>query len=76
MVQTHKQVQASGCIIHANKAGSNTLNGVKVVKRSDELDWLTQETFRVISEPYEDVIQRAPPKIGTWSQWEMICERQ
>ncbi|CAN5478432.1 hypothetical protein BH10CHL1_BH10CHL1_07640 [soil metagenome] len=41
----------------------------------NELEMLTQSTFRMLGEPYEDVVQRSSPKTGVWAQWEMIGER-
>jgi SAM-dependent methyltransferase len=78
------QIYHAHAIVERNQQGGFTIQYQEGPKRGlyvhfyarDELYWLTQETFRVISEPYEDVIQRAPPKTGAWSQWEMICERQ
>jgi SAM-dependent methyltransferase len=41
-----------------------------------ELDALTAPAFRAVREPREDVTRRAPPKTGSWSQWEAIYERR
>ena len=40
-----------------------------------ELDDLTAPAFRPVHAPREDVVRRAPPKHGCWSQWEAVYER-
>jgi len=41
-----------------------------------ELDGLTARAFRPLREPAEDVTRRAPPKTGSWAQWEGVYERR
>jgi SAM-dependent methyltransferase len=41
-----------------------------------ELERLAARAFVPVGEPREDVIQRAPPETGSWSQWEMIWSRR
>jgi SAM-dependent methyltransferase len=41
-----------------------------------ELIARTDATFRLMMELSEDVIQRTPPKTGTWAQWEGIWQKK
>jgi SAM-dependent methyltransferase len=41
-----------------------------------ELAALTDHRFRRVAEPREDVIRRAPPKQGSWAQWEAVYEKR
>jgi Methyltransferase domain len=41
-----------------------------------ELAALTEDGFRGVTEPREDVIRRAEPRHGSWAQWETIYERR
>ena len=36
---------------------------------------LLRRGFRIVSGPSEDSVLRAPPKTGTWSQWEIVSEK-
>lgn len=42
----------------------------------NELLALTTEHFDLVWGPREDVVRRAPPQRGTWSQWEAIWRRR
>ena len=41
-----------------------------------ELAALAEDGFRGVTEPREDVIRRAPPRHGSWAQWEAVYERR
>jgi SAM-dependent methyltransferase len=41
----------------------------------EELHELTRERFRLLDGPREEVITRAAPKTGSWSQWEAIWQK-
>jgi len=41
-----------------------------------ELAALTEDGFRGVTEPREDVIRRPEPKQGSWAQWEAIYEKR
>ena len=36
---------------------------------------LLRRGFRIVSGPSEDSVLRAPPKTGTWSQWEIVSKK-
>lgn len=42
----------------------------------DELLSRTSAAFELVMDPREDIIRRAPPKSGTWAQWEAIWRRR
>lgn len=70
-------------VVERNDQGGFTIQYLEGPKRDlfvhfysrDELAMLTQAAFHVLSEPQEDVVQRAAPKTGVWAQWEIIGER-
>ena len=41
----------------------------------EELLALTQETFDVVSEPFEEIIMRTAPQTGFWAQWQAVWRR-
>jgi len=42
----------------------------------EELLDLTQHWFRPLAGPREDVTHRAPPKTGSWAQWEAVWQKR
>jgi hypothetical protein len=42
---------------------------------ADELRDLTRDRFRLVAGPREVVTRRAPPKTGTWAQWEAVWQK-
>ena len=43
---------------------------------ADELRDLTRDRFRLVAGPREVVTRRAPPKTGTWAQWEAVWQKR
>ena len=41
-----------------------------------ELEALTRDAFVQVGELAQDVIRRAPPKTGSWAQWEGVWRRR
>ena len=42
----------------------------------EELLDLTQPRFRLLAGPRADVTHRAPPKTGSWAQWEAVWQKK
>ena len=42
----------------------------------EELLDLTRHWFRPLAGPREDVMHRAPPKTGSWAQWEAVWQKR
>jgi len=43
---------------------------------ADEIRELTRDQFRLLAGPREVVTRRAPPKTGTWAQWEAVLQKR
>ena len=71
-------------IVDDNAVGGFTIRYEEGPKRGlsvhfyarEELDQLARDRFQLLDEPREDVIARAAPKAGSWSQWEAIWQKR
>ncbi len=71
-------------VIETNVHGGFTINYDEGPKKGLNIHFFAQKelekyllyrNFKLVSEPIEDSTLRIPPKTGTWSQWEIISEK-